>query len=273
MGWARLDDSFHDHPKVDGITLAAVGLYTLCLTWAHRHRKTAIIPGHITVARARKVAGRQSEALSDELVVARLWDVEPNIGGWVIHDFADYLPKDRDPSERAEAGRKGAAKRWQGDGNLPSASHEVAGSVPPRSMASDSSRASAPAFPTRPVPDQTDQPPSSATPTDFDAFWDVWPRKVAKQAAAKAYAKAVKHTAPDVIRDSARRQLAAWAKQGRTPEFVPHAASWLNGERWDDEVTAPTSLFGVGYSDADREGPSVVMTGAEWATQHPRSAS
>lgn len=142
MAWARLDDGFHDHPKVDGLSLAAVGLYTLCLTWAHRHRRTAIVPGHITEARVRKLAGKQSAPLADELLMAGLWEAEQGIGGWVIHDFADYLPKERDPDERREAGRKGAAKRWERDSKHPSGS-----------MGTDSSRASAPAFPTRTRPD------------------------------------------------------------------------------------------------------------------------
>lgn len=147
MPWARLDDGFHDHPKVDGLSLAAVGLYTLCLTWAHRHRRTALIQGHVTVARVKKVAGRQADTLAAELVASGLWEVEPN-SGWIIHDFADYLPKERDPDERREAGKKGAASRWQGHG-------KPDGKLPTGSMASDSSRASAPAYPSRPVPSPT----------------------------------------------------------------------------------------------------------------------
>lgn len=112
MPWARLDDGFHDHPKVDGLSLAAVGLYTLCLTWAHRHRKTAVLVGHISEARVRKVAGTQGRKLADELVVAGLWEIESGLGGYVIHDFTDYLPKDRDPEEASANARAAAAKRW-----------------------------------------------------------------------------------------------------------------------------------------------------------------
>lgn len=146
MPWARLDDGFHDHPKVDGLSLAAVGLYTLCLTWAHRHRKTAVLPGHITEARVSKLAGRDARKLSTELLACGLWEPENGLGGYVIHDFADYLPKERDPEERREAGRRGATKRWQGDS-------KPDGNLPSTTLASDSSRASAPAFPTRTRPD------------------------------------------------------------------------------------------------------------------------
>lgn len=153
MAWARLDDGFHDHPKVDGLTLAAVGLYTLCLTWAHRHRKGAILPGHITSARVNKLAGKDADRLSTELMAAGLWESEHGLGGWLIHDFADYLPKERDPDERREAGRKGAAAKWQKDGKPDGKQPGKAdGNLPAAGMASDGSRASAPAFPSRPVP-------------------------------------------------------------------------------------------------------------------------
>ena len=145
MGWARIDDQFHDHPKVDGLSLAAVGLWTLTLSWAHRHRAKAIIPGHVPQTRVDKVAGKHAKQLTDELVTAQLWEPEIGLGGYVIHDFADYCPKERDAAERREAGRKGAAKRWSADSKLPS-----------EAVASDSSRADAPAptsaFPSRPDP-------------------------------------------------------------------------------------------------------------------------
>lgn len=166
MAWARIDDGFHDHPKIDELSLAAVGLWTLCLTWAHRHRKTALVPGHITEARVRKIAGKQADSLAQELVTSRLWEIETGIGGWVIHDFADYLPKERDPDERREAGRKGAASRWQ-DGKQPDGKQDGKpdSNLPADSMASDSSRASAPASPSRPVPSPTTQEGGDRTET------------------------------------------------------------------------------------------------------------
>lgn len=120
MPWARLDDGFHDHPKVEGLSLAAVGLWSLNFTWAHKHRKTAPIPGFIPIGRVQKQTGKQHDALIAELVAAPpgykfgLW--EPVEGGWLIHDFEQYLPKARDPQEASEAGKKGAAKRWQDEG-------------------------------------------------------------------------------------------------------------------------------------------------------------
>ena len=51
MPWARIDDAFDDHPKVLAVLEheqggAAIGLWTLCLTWAHRNTlKRGKVPG------------------------------------------------------------------------------------------------------------------------------------------------------------------------------------------------------------------------------------
>jgi hypothetical protein len=41
----------------------------------------------------------------------------------------------------------------------------------------------------------------------------------------------------------------------------------------DGGPSAGRPKFGVGYGEADREGPSRVMTAAEWATDIPRSSA
>lgn len=68
-------------------------------------------------------------------------------------------------------------------------------------------------------------------------FWQAYPRKVSKDAAAKAFAKALARIAePDpvaTILSGLERAKAAWV--GKDPDFIPHAATWLNGGRWADE--------------------------------------
>ena len=75
-------------------------------------------------------------------------------------------------------------------------------------------------------------------PPGFDEFWQAYPRHVAKQDAAKAFAKL---RADDAL---LRRILASldiaksspdWLKDGG--RFIPHASTWLNGKRWEDELT------------------------------------
>lgn len=169
MAWARMDDDFHDHPKVEGLSLAAIGLWTVNLTWAYRHRRTAAIVGFIPEARVRKLAGRHYETLTRELTTAPpgkkhgLW--EPAEGGFIIHNFARYLPKPRDPQEASNSGRKGAAARWQSDSKQDG--KEPPGE-PQDSMANDGSRASAPASPL-PTEQQVVLPEPTPVPTTSGA--------------------------------------------------------------------------------------------------------
>lgn len=71
----------------------------------------------------------------------------------------------------------------------------------------------------------------------FDEFWQAYPRKTDKANARKAWVKAVKKKDP--------RELVAaavgYAATRPDPKFTAHPSTWLNGERWDDEVArAPT---------------------------------
>lgn len=94
MAWARLDDNFHSHPKVHACSLAAVGLWTLALSWAAEHRRPDI-PTSTVKALARNYARWRKTAR--ELVDAGLW-LETD-AGYRIHDFDDYQPQKRPPVE------------------------------------------------------------------------------------------------------------------------------------------------------------------------------
>lgn len=114
MGWARLDDGWHDHPKVIAAGLEAAGLWAMCLTWAHKNRRTSKTPGVVPLAVVDRFAGRKARGLALRLEAVGMFDAKTD-GGWPIHDFEHYLPK-YDPEQASKAGRKGAASRW---GNEP----------------------------------------------------------------------------------------------------------------------------------------------------------
>ena len=73
----------------------------------------------------------------------------------------------------------------------------------------------------------------------FDTFWKHYPRKVAKPNALKAWLK----IQPD---DALTKQIiAAVNAQGlcnKEIQFVPHPASWLNANRWEDEVKSTSAM-------------------------------
>lgn len=141
MGWGRIDDGFDEHAKVLALldeedpadAHAAIALWTLCFTWAHRNtRRKGRTPGLIPTGLPRRQLGAAGREAAKVLVRHGLWDEHPE--GWLIHDFVDYLPTEETRAARAEAGRRGAAKRWAskhaaestdhadtlGDGKLPS---------------------------------------------------------------------------------------------------------------------------------------------------------
>jgi DNA-binding transcriptional ArsR family regulator len=67
----------------------------------------------------------------------------------------------------------------------------------------------------------------------FDDFWAVYPRRVAKGAAKRAWKAAMKRRVdPDRIIHAAKRYRDA---PNRDPSFTAHASTWLNSERYDDE--------------------------------------
>ncbi|TBG78602.1 hypothetical protein ELG76_04100 [Rhizobium leguminosarum] len=69
---------------------------------------------------------------------------------------------------------------------------------------------------------------------DFNEFWSLYPRRVSKRTAQKAWDKETKQTAPEVILSGLRRQLPYL--QSRDAQFIPHASTWLNQGRWEDET-------------------------------------
>jgi hypothetical protein len=80
-------------------------------------------------------------------------------------------------------------------------------------------------------------------PPDFERWWGIYPRKVGKGAAFKAW-KAAKSTIGG-RGASARLEKAASALRqacaGKDPRFIPHPTTWLNSGRYDDpEQDSPT---------------------------------
>ncbi|MDE3791711.1 DUF1376 domain-containing protein [Sinorhizobium meliloti] len=69
---------------------------------------------------------------------------------------------------------------------------------------------------------------------EFDLdFWPVYPRKVGKGQAIKAYRAARKRASAEEITSGAKRY--ASDRSGQDPSFTKHPATWLNGQCWLDE--------------------------------------
>jgi hypothetical protein len=71
----------------------------------------------------------------------------------------------------------------------------------------------------------------------FSDFWKEYPRKDAKQDAIKAFAKMkMDDLLMKRIMESLYRATESEAWKKDVGKFIPHAATWLNGRRWEDGV-------------------------------------
>ena len=70
---------------------------------------------------------------------------------------------------------------------------------------------------------------------EFNLFWAQYPRKVGKLTAQRSWQKM-----PDDHKQKALEAIVEhrkyWAAKGTDWEFIPHASTWLNQERFEDEL-------------------------------------
>ena len=71
----------------------------------------------------------------------------------------------------------------------------------------------------------------------FAIFWEHYPRHDSKQEARKAYSKALKKgVGLDMLISAIEKQKQSQQWQESGGKYIPYPATWLNQERWDDEV-------------------------------------
>lgn len=116
-------------------------------------------------------------------------------------DDAEIARPSRDPRDTPSTGEGEKGRR--GEGNTP-----------------------APATPSR-----------ETEPDRFAEFWGHYPKKKDRGHAHKAWKAATKDTDPQEIINGLLSQLPALTSGD--PKFIPYGATWLNGQRWDDEITTP----------------------------------
>lgn len=71
----------------------------------------------------------------------------------------------------------------------------------------------------------------------FDKFWEIYPKKVKKKKAKEKFIKVCKDKMTfDKIIVGLNKHLKSkdWTKE--EGQFVPHPTTWLNNERWEDEI-------------------------------------
>ncbi len=83
MSWFRVDDGFHNHPKVIAAGTAAVGLFARCGSYCSQQLTDGYVPDEV-------VRGYGTRAQIDRLI--RVGMFERVDGGYQLHDFLDRNP-------------------------------------------------------------------------------------------------------------------------------------------------------------------------------------
>lgn len=179
------------------------------------------------------------EALADELLNARL--VMLYEGGTLAYipsfakhqhinprETASVLPDPKTAPKRTRAPRVADASPREEDAQ---GGREGKGSINPLPLSGLGA--------TEDPPPRPAEPKVHEFPPGFDRFWQAYPRKTAKPQAAKAFAR-LRPDEPLLSRMLAalalQRQSAQWQRDDG--QFIPHPSTWLNGRRWEDEVSA-----------------------------------
>lgn len=115
MTWARLDDGFDEHPKIDALSDGAFRLHVTGIVASARN----LTDGHIAAVKVRRLTPNYEPEHLAELLEAGLW--ERHGEDFIVHDFLDYNPSREqviaDRERRSNAGRKAADARWHGSRN------------------------------------------------------------------------------------------------------------------------------------------------------------
>ena len=81
----------------------------------------------------------------------------------------------------------------------------------------------------------------------FEKFWSAYPRKEGKQKARSAFEKVTVDLDVLLVALETQKKSSQWTKDNG--QFIPHAATWLNGKRWEDQL----SVDRAGYVNGQRQ--------------------
>lgn len=76
----------------------------------------------------------------------------------------------------------------------------------------------------------------------FEAFWKVYPRRVNKAKAFRAWKSAAETVSEEILIDAAKRYAKYHEAVGTDQQYIKHPTTWLNGGEWDSMPVIPSLL-------------------------------
>ena len=200
------------------VSIAARGLWMECLCIMHEAKPY----GHLllngqkvedgALARMAGISVDEVSALMTELRQAGVFSLTSK--GVV---FSRRMTKD---FSRSKIGHKYAQKRWSQDVENATQKHIPNGSPNGNPI-------------TQKPEARSQKEKDTSVNEGFDDFYMAYPRKVGKGHAERAYRTACKKIQPEKLLEAVK--IFSASQSGKDPKYIPHPATWLNGERWADD--------------------------------------
>jgi hypothetical protein len=198
MAWIKIDDTLPNNPKILPLSDGAFRLYIEALCYCNQY----LTDGFLADAVLFRLDINNNRK---ELVEACLWIECQN--GMQINDYTEHQTSKAGVEEKRQQSRDRVTRyREKSNANVTLPEYRI---------------------------QNTEINTSS---NKFDDFWSVYPRKVGKRDAERAYTRALKVASSEEIFDGAKRYA---ADPNRTAEFTAHPATWLNRGSWADEPLPP----------------------------------
>jgi hypothetical protein len=200
MSWVKLDDGFPQNPKIVGLSDHSFRLYISGLCYSGRYLTDGFIPAAII-----KQVGDPRE-----LIEKGLWQVTPD--GIQIANYTEYqTPKSVVERKREQNRDRVMRYREKSNADVTHPEYRI----------------------------QNTENRSNTSSNKFDEFWNLYPRKVGKQDARKAFERALRNASLEEIFEGLQRFV---TDPNRVLTFTPHPATWLNQGRWGDDPIPPRNV-------------------------------
>jgi hypothetical protein len=246
--YVKVLDDLGDHPRWLPVSPAGVGLWVLSLGYCSRNLTDGMFPALLL----RRWGAHPEDQAVAELLSAGRWHAPghdcpdcPEVpdGELCVHAYLDHQRSAEQVAElsakRAEAGRRGGRARHGVASDL----QEKQGVKQVAGQASSNGKQAVNKIKPDTESDTKNntrtREAAAAVAADFESWWEMYPRKVGKGAAAKAYTKARRDVDTDTLMAGLANATQVWRATGTEPQFIPHASTWLNAGRWADEVPLP----------------------------------
>lgn len=213
----KVDVGYLTNPKISALLddePRAVLLHLCCIAYSAQHLTDGKVPMHL----AMRLACAEQCDIDLLLHCGLLEQVDSRTV--LVHDYLEHQRSAEEAKRASDKGKRAASARWSdAPGNASSNATGMPDAMP------------------NPMPrEREEREKNTPAVADglFDEFWTRYPRKEGKGAARKAWAKAVKQIDAGELVNITRSYGVRMA--GAEKRFIPHPATWLNQERWSDEV-------------------------------------